>query len=137
MSSLLTFILCWLEPHCLVCTCSDNGKINRLSYTTSRHCQQLTITHTETHMKNNIILTVEQRLNDECRLHCTTNMVSALSCRIMSLQALDEHVIADEEIIENMSLRGTFRALSPQLKLQLYRPYHRVCASVVFYCASS
>ena len=60
-------------------------------------------------------------------------MVSALSCRIMSLQALDEHVIADEEIIENMSLRGTFRALSPQLKLQLYRPYHRVCASVVFY----
>lgn len=49
----------------------------------------------------------------------------------MSLQALDKYVISDEEIIENMRLRGAFQAFSPQLRLQLYHPYNRVCSSKI------
>jgi hypothetical protein len=45
---------------------------------------------------------------------------------IMSLQALDEHVVSDEEIIENLRLKGSFQTFSPQLKLHLYTSHCKV-----------
>ena len=50
-----------------------------------------------------------------------------LPVSIMSLQALDEYAVSDEEIIENMSIQGKFQTFSPHLKLQLYTPISEVC----------
>ena len=51
--------------------------------------------------------------------HSLMFSISPLSFSIMSLQALDEHVVSDEEIIENLNLQGSFQTFSPQLRLQL------------------
>ena len=44
-------------------------------------------------------------------------------CSIMSLRALDSHVISDEEIIENLHLEDPFKPLSESFKLPLYQSY--------------
>ena len=52
---------------------------------------------------------------------------------ILSLRALDEHVISDEEIIENLRLWGKFEHLTAHFRLspyQLGRKVHSVTESV-------
>lgn len=49
----------------------------------------------------------------------------------MTLKALDNHVISDEEIIENLHLSGKFRALARSFYKLLYLPVHKVCSPVI------
>ena len=50
---------------------------------------------------------------------------------ILSLKALDYHVISDQEIIENLHLSGKFRPYARSFHMLLYQPVERVsCASI-------
>ncbi len=40
---------------------------------------------------------------------------------VLSLKALDNHVISDEEIVENLHLTGSFQPLTQHFRLQLYK----------------
>ena len=45
---------------------------------------------------------------------------ASFPCSIFSLKALDQHVISDQEIIENMRITRRFGALCPYFKLALH-----------------
>ncbi len=47
-------------------------------------------------------------------------------CSILTLRALDHHVISDEEIIENLHVSSSFKPLTPNLRLQLHQTSPKV-----------
>ena len=54
------------------------------------------------------------------------NCLLVFSLSIWSLKALDHFVISDEEIIEDIYLKGVFAALSTSFKIQSYVPCPKV-----------
>ena len=55
-------------------------------------------------------------------MNCTAYLLAAtfLFSSVWSLKALDHFIISDEEIIEDIYLKGTFSAFSSSLKIQSY-----------------
>ena len=66
-------------------------------------------------------------LQNAVHMIISTTSISAVYdydlCSIMSLKALDGHVISDEEIIENLHLEDPFKPLSERFRLPLYQSY--------------
>jgi len=60
------------------------------------------------------------------------NFLLVFSLSIWSLKALDHFVISDEEIIEDIYLKGVFSALSASFKIQSYIPCPKVFLSIYF-----
>ncbi len=73
-----------------------------------------------------IVLSYEYYYYSHTLFSCTWILYSLLARtlennnRILSLRALDNHVISDEEIIENVKLSESFQSLTRHFNLQLY-----------------
>ncbi|KAK3540535.1 hypothetical protein QTP70_034089 [Hemibagrus guttatus] len=61
--------------------------------------------------------------------HCVINS-------IFSLKALDHHIISDEEIIENWKLPLRFKAMAPNLSINLYSTANTLSVCVIYLCSS-
>ena len=107
-----------------VCSSSATVPVSMCSLSTPHHCHSSrTIGIMSSMGKFRFHFNIQYYTCMDCARICNVNFCpfSLLSCsRIMSLQALDEYVVSDEEIIENLRLHGSFRTFSPQLKLHLY-----------------
>ena len=57
-----------------------------------------------------------------------------ISSSILSLKALDYHIISDEEIIENLHLSGKFRSRAKPFHRLLYLSVKKVCIAPKAIC---
>ena len=107
-----------------VCNGSTTLPTSMCSLSTPHHCRSSrTIGITSSTGKHQFLICLHGLCVCNANF-CPSFLLSRAS--IMSLQALDEHVVSDEEIVENLRLHGSFQTFSPQLKLHLYTSHCKV-----------
>ena len=92
------------------------------------HLLDMLSSHYRSHIEyyKDIIIIIRVHVNNIGSVDIQPNVPYLLTSSIVSLKALDHHVISDQEIIENLHLSGKFRPRAKPFHRPLYQPVDKV-----------